>query len=305
MSTDPHTDDEMIRQAYRAAAQAEPSPQLDAHILQAAHAALKTPAHKPARWSWLVLPLSAAAVAILVTTLVLQPHPAPSTPPLETASTSAPSQGMQPETAQPSSVAEAAKPAPEFQVADATAAKNAQDRKARPASSAAAKPDQQRMQAATDEAAAQVKHRNDIAALTGAAEQAKQKTQETTIAAIEPAAPTPALAAAKPSGAIGPSAAASSPSPSAAMRQAPLSDKMAETENPQTSARSIETLGALAKAPNADKPTAKQLEEIRKLQRKGKLDAAKKALAELLKAFPQYPVPEDLRALIEPGPKIK
>lgn len=163
MSTDQHSQDDNVRRAYRAAAQAqpgaEPSPQLDASILQAAHAALQKPAYKPARWSWLILPLSAAAVAILATTLVLQ------------------------------------------------------------------------------------------------------------------------------------------------KRQATPSDKLAEAEHAQVRARQYEALGSLAKARSAAQPTEKQIEEIRKLQRDGKLDAAKKALAELRKKFPQYTVSEDLRALIETTPE--
>ena len=57
---------------------------------------------------------------------------------------------------------------------------------------------------------------------------------------------------------------------------------------------------AFSKELSADKPTTQQLDEIRKLKREGKLDAAKQALETLRKQFPQYTLPEDLRDLIDP-----
>ena len=72
--------DPNISQAYRAAAQAEPGPQLDARILQAAHDALAKPAPKAARWSWLKLPIATLAVAVLATTVALQWRTAPQAP---------------------------------------------------------------------------------------------------------------------------------------------------------------------------------------------------------------------------------
>jgi len=62
-----------------------------------------------------------------------------------------------------------------------------------------------------------------------------------------------------------------------------------------------ELSGALSKS-LAEQPSERQLEIIRTLKRDGKLEAAKKALAELQKQFPEFKVPEDLRALIQPEP---
>lgn len=272
------TNDDRVRQAYRAAAQAsgEPSPQLDARILQAAHAALQKPAHKPARWSWLALPFSAAAVAILVTTLVLQSRQAPPAP---SAVASAPvttpgPQAIKPEQPNAAKVADA-KPAPK--------AKRRVDEQ-----------QQQALQIAAAEDAAKAERRSESAAYTDAAEQAQQKMQDAKIAAApaptsnEPAAPAPTpVAAAAP--------------PQVASVPPPPAEQLAEAQHAQTRAPKVEALGALAKARSADQPTEKQIAEIRKLLREGQRDAAKKSLAELRKKFPQYTVPEDLRALIEPA----
>lgn len=299
MSTDPHAHDETIRQAYRAAAQAEPGPQLDAKILQAAHAAVKTPARKPTRWSWLTLPLATAAVAVLVTTLVLQSRQAP--PPQETAATSAPPQTSQPTAAPPGVVAQAAKPTPDLNIAAAQSAKKTEERMAA-AKASDARQDRQRMQIAAAEDAANMQRRSENAARTDAAEAPRQKTQDLKIAAAEPATPAPAPVAAKPFADV-PAAVAAIPAPAAAIRQETPSDKLAEAERPLVRERKLETFGTLAKTRGAEQPTDRQIEEIRKLQREGKRDAAKKALAELRKKFPLYKVPEDLRALIEPAPK--
>lgn len=82
--------DPSISQAYHAAAQAEPGPQLDACILQAAHDALAKPVPKAARWSWLKLPIATLAVAVLATTVALQWRNAPQAPPLEISEASPP-----------------------------------------------------------------------------------------------------------------------------------------------------------------------------------------------------------------------
>jgi len=284
MSTDPHLD-ETMRQAYRAAAQAEPGPQLDARILQAAHAALETPARKPARWSWLVLPFSAAAVAIVVTTVVLQLRQTPSTPPLESASAPA---------------TQAAKP----EVAAAKPEKKAE----RPAQAAPTSRAVRQNQAAQIAAAEEAQRRSDSEQLAAAAARAKQQA-ELKIAAAPPlarsveSAPRPVPSPAQPmaeadtpvgaaaSGAARPSVAAAAPP--AAKQAEPAADRLAETE----------AYSPPSKVRGPEKPTDKQLEDIRKLQREGKLEAAKKALAELRKQFPLFKVPEDLRGLIEPAAK--
>jgi hypothetical protein len=313
MSNDPHMDD-TIRQAYRAAAQTEPDPQLDARILQAAHAALATPVRKPVRWSWLMLPFSAAAVAILVTTIVLQLRQTPSTPSQESASAPA-TQAAKPEVA----AAPAAQP-PDLKIASAKPEKKAERHAQAAPASRAVRQDQAAQNAAAG-AALQDRRRSEREQLAAAEAQAKQK-PDLKIAAAPPltrgaeSAPKPAPSVAQPSAdadstAVGaavsgaseaarPSAAHAPPAPApAAQRAEPSADRLAETQ--PAIASKPEALDTLAKARSPGKPTDKQLEDIRRLQREGKLEAAKKALAELRKQFPLYKVPEDLRGLIEPG----
>ncbi len=289
MNTDPHSKDEIIRQAYRAASKTEPSPQLDAHILRAAQTALNIPAKHSHRWSWLVLPLSAAAVAILVTTLILQARKAPA-PALEQASANPPAQAAKPPAVPSSIVAQAPQPKAKFNIADAKSATDSAEH----VDTAQKKQQRQNMVAA--ETALNMAHRGETPTLTGAAEPPKQKTPELKIAATELAAPTPAPAAV----AAIPPIVASTPPSSAAMQQAPPTDAPADTATAQASQSQFASLGRLAKTRGIEKPTDKQIEEIRKLRREGDLDAAKKAMAELRKRYPLFKVPDDLRALIEP-----
>jgi len=281
MSTDQHLD-ETIRQAYRAAAQEEPGSQLDARILQAAHTALITPARKSARWSWLVLPFSAAAIAIMVTTLILQLRQTSSTPPGQSASAPSP---------------QAAKP----QVA---------------ASSHDTKKNQAAQMASAEEALSEQRHRESGKSekLAAAETQTKQKADLKIAAAPALArslesAPQPApsvnpqLADSTPEGAavsgtLRPSPAAAAP---AAKRAETSTDQLAEAEPRPAREPKLQAYSTPTKARSQDNPTEKQLEDIRKLQHEGKLDAAKKVLAELRKQFPQFKVPEDLRGLIEPN----
>jgi hypothetical protein len=274
MSTDPHAPDDSVRLAYRDAVQAqpriEPAPQLDARILQAAHAALQTPARKPARWSWLLLPLSATALAILVSTVVLQSRQAPRPP-------------------EPDNVAaNAARPAAKAEIARSAAPKKNEP---------ARKQDQALQLAAAEQAQAQ--RRREAATATAAeaaATQAKQE-RDLKIAAAEPP-PTrriePAPSGAKPMADAAPTQVAAAPA-------APPAERVTAAPAPGALEQKFEAMGHLAKSRGTAQPTEKQLEDIRKLQREGKREAAKKALAELRKQFPLYKVPEDLRALIEPA----
>lgn len=294
-----NTDDNTIRQAYRDAAQGEPGPQLDARILQAAHAALETSKNKPARWSWLVLPFSAAAVAILVTTLVLQLRPTPSTPALESAS-APPLQAAKPEVA----AAPAALP-PEPKIAAAQPAKKAES----------AKPQDQDLRIATAEPAEKALRREESAKQTTAAELTQQRKQERQIASAEPASTRSAASAPAaqpaPSGGVAPLADAASVGVGAAAVQEEARPKAAYTPPPTAPVASaapapkLEALNVLSKARAPTQPSEKQVEDIRKLQREGKLEAAKKVLADLRKQFPHYKVPEDLRGLIEPATEEK
>lgn len=291
-----NTDDNTIRQAYRDAAQGEPGPQLDARILQAAHAALETSKNKPARWSWLVLPFSAAAVAILVTTLVLQLRPTPSTPALESAS-APPLQAAKPEVA-------AALP-PEPKIAAAQPAKKAES----------AKPQDQDLRIATAEPAEKALRREESAKQTAVSELTQQRKQERQIASAEPASTRSAASAPAaqpaPSGGVAPLADAASVGVGAAAIQEEARPKAAYAPPPAAPVASaapapkLEALNTLSKARAPAQPSEKQVEDIRKLQREGKLEAAKKVLADLRKQFPHYKVPEDLRGLIEPATEEK
>lgn len=114
MTAGNHDHDALIRQSYREASRAEPEPSLDARILAAAREAVAKPSPRPARWSWLVLPIGAAAVAILATTLVLRTGPTGDTTPAKMAAAPQPSaRAERPQT----------KSTPEPRVADATPAR--------------------------------------------------------------------------------------------------------------------------------------------------------------------------------------
>ena len=277
MNSNQHLDDESIRQAYRATALAEPGPALDARILQAAHAALSAPIRKPARWSWLVLPLSAAAVAILVTTLALQWRQAPSMPPLDSIAVTAPTPIIaQHEVAKVEGVAKPARQHAELKIASAKPAPQAERRAialtATRTNEAALQKRQALQSAAAEpaltpslEAAPQAP-----AAVIPLADAAAAETRASTSTAAEPRAFAPHLPTAQ--------------------RQTLLPDRLAEGASLQSKTAS-----------GAETPTQKQIAEIRKLKYEGKLEAAKKALAALRKQFPQYQLPEDLRALIEPA----
>ena len=80
----------------------------------------------------------------------------------------------------------------------------------------------------------------------------------------------------------------------------PKAESRAETAPALARERLTSDLRIFSKELSTAQPTLQQLDEIRKLKREGKLDAAKQALEALRKQFPQYKLPEDLRDLIEP-----
>ena len=80
----------------------------------------------------------------------------------------------------------------------------------------------------------------------------------------------------------------------------PKAESRAETAPALARERLTSDLRTFSKELSTGQPTLQQLDEIRKLKREGKLDAAKQALKALRKQFPQYKLPEDLRDLIEP-----
>ena len=246
--------DPNISQAYRAAAQAEPGPQLDARILQAAHDALAKPAPKAARWSWLKLPIATLAVAVLATTVALQWRNAPQAPPLEISEASPPpALAMQAPEDVASKSSPAAKPVPQTPARRAVAPPILAERPPAPAASI---------------------------------ESAKKQ-------------PSPAMAAAPAPEAMA-DAQAAAPAVSAAGVASPKAESRAETAPALARERLTSDLRTFSKELSTAQPTLQQLDEIRKLKREGKLDAAKQALKALRKQFPQYKLPEDLRDLIEP-----
>ena len=245
--------DPNISQAYRAAAQAEPGPQLDARILQAAHDALAKPAPKAARWSWLTLPIATLAVAVLATTVALQWRTAPQAPPLEISEASPPpALAMQAPEDVASKSSPAAKPVPQTPARRAVAPPILAERPPAPAAST---------------------------------ESAKKQ-------------PSPAMAAPPAPEALA-DAQADAPTMSAA-GASPKAESRAETAPALARERLTSDLRTFSKELSTGQPTLQQLDEIRKLKREGKLDAAKQALEALRKQFPQYKLPEDLRDLIEP-----
>lgn len=257
--------DPNISQAYRAAAQAEPGPQLDARILQAAHAALVKPAPKAPRWSWLKMPIATLAVAVLATTVALQWRNAPQAPPLEISEASPPPLAMQaPENVANKSSA-AAKPALQTPAQRAVAPPVLAERAPAPtAKSNLGFTPNPPAPAATNELA-----KKQSPAATPAQE---------------------ALADAQ----------ADAPTISAAGAASPKAESRAETAPAIIQERSPSRFRTLSKELNTAQPTLQQLEAIRKLKQEGKLDAAKQALEALRKLFPQYKLPEDLRDLIDP-----
>ena len=246
--------DPNISQAYRAAAQAEPGPQLDARILQAAHDALAKPAPKAARWSWLKLPIATLAVAVLATTVALQWRTAPQAPPLEISEASPPpALAMQAPEDVASKSSPAAKPVPQTPARRAVAPSILAERIPAPAAST---------------------------------ESAKKQ-------------PSPAMAAAPAQEAVA-DAQDAAPAISAAGGASPKAESRMGTAPALARERLTSDLRTFSKELSTGQPTLQQLDEIRKLKREGKLDAAKQALEALRKQFPQYKLPEDLRDLIDP-----
>lgn len=258
--------DPNISQAYRAAAQAEPGPQLDARILQAAHDALAKPAPKTASWSWLKLPIATLAVAVLATTVALQWRNAPQAPPLEISEASPPpALAMQAPEDVASKSSPAAKPAPQAPARRAVAPPILAERPPAPA------------------AESNLGFTPNPPAPTASNELAKKQSPA--------AAPAPEAMA---------DAQADAPAVSAAGAASPKAEFRLEAAPTLARERSSSDLRTFSKELSTSQPTLQQLDEIRKLKREGKLDAAKQALETLRKQFPQYKLPEDLRDLIDP-----
>lgn len=260
----PGADDDLPRDPalsahYRAVADGEPPAALDAAILAAAHAALAAPARRPGPW-WqrLRVPVALAATALLTVMLTqTMQHPPPEL--VEQASRVAP----------PSSPpAPAAPPA-----ADAPASRSA------PAAKPAAAPGQ--TPESTPTAAAPRRAKKAPEPQLPSAPVVAPLRDEAATGSAAPALPAPA--------AVSQEAARSSPATNAGRLDA--------RQRPQESAAkaSAAAVPADAAAEAARLPAAEWLEEIRRLRRAGETGAAARRLAEFRLAYPDIPIPDDLR----------
>lgn len=262
MNSDPNKDPS-ISQAYHAAAHAEPGPQLDARVLQAAHDALKKPVPQAARWSWLKMPIATLAVAVLATTVALQWRNAPQAPPLEISDAS---------------------PAPNLQAPETVASK----------SSPAAKPAAPARRAVSPPILAEQPTAPVAESNLGFTPNPPSTTARNDLAKKQNPTPAPAQEAMA-------DAQDAAPAISAAGAVSPKAESRTETAPAFARERSSSDMRTFLQERSASQPTLQQLDEIRKLKREGKLDAARQALEALRKQFPQYRLPEDLRDLIEPA----
>jgi resuscitation-promoting factor RpfA len=262
--------DEALSRRYREAADGAPPPALDARILAAAQAAVQRPQLPPALparpwWQRLRLPLGFAATALLATmlSLTVQRH-APETVDVETA---------RPQSAPvPSAVP------------------------ARPEAEAARE--------------AAVPARREAVVQPGPAEPAGATPATPVPPPVAKGAPPPAVQLVPPSPAPFPAAGESrapAPAPASAERAMPDMKKEAPAANAveRQEARTADAVttkpaaapavsGAAAKRAAPLSPEA-WLDEIRALRRDGRRDEAARRLDEFRRAYPDYPLPADLR----------
>ncbi len=257
--------DARLSHLYRQGAHEEPPASLDAAILSAARMAV-TPArvHRPWWRAW-TLPMSVAASAVVVASLALMmedalraPLPQEVHPPPAVTPAPAPSVHDNPVTAPESLPGAATAPAPD------------------PVRSPAVRSSPARQRQSSSPAAAR-------------------------------AFPAPAMPPAPPDGQAPPRQTMSSPAP-AKVREAPLmrdsaapagadssASPMPERAAPAGRVASDEAAPALSKPAPAVRSPQDWIESIRALKARGKQEEAARELAEFLKTYPGYPLPEDLR----------
>ncbi len=273
--------DPRLSQAYRDAAHPEPSPALDARILDAARQAVAKPAarRRPAWFSW-VVPYSTAAVLVLGVTLLLEMQQrAPEV--LESPTAIPPAIRLDIPESSPVPPPEPAAPQPEMDSSPKTRASSAAPR----ASGTTVAPvDQMATEAVPQPFPAQ--QGTMPAPPPPPPVMAKPETRE---------APRPAASAA-PEMARSAGAAANMADHSAdAMGAVPPSPAMAPAR-----ARAPAVGAAMEKRMAAEpvvETPERMVETIRRLMREGRLDEARKELEKLRRNYPGYALPEDLKGL--------
>ena len=294
---DPKPSDPHLSQAYREAAHPEPSPSLDARILEAARQAVaedrgRKQARKPSRWLAWAVPLSTTAVLVLGLTLLFEV------------------QRQAPEYMEPPGAR------------DSAASVETREIIPQPA-----EPTQPQRNANQEEVAKQAEAMDSAASLGDLAGQAPAATQErgaaeqrATVSAA-PAAPIaaepqpfPAQAgavsappAAKVEAQAMPApmadrnaaeAVSSQASPAATLRAAPPAALSAPA---QESASSVPFSQAVSKRKAVSVPPTEgpeqRVETIRRLLREGRLDDARTELEKLRRDYPGFALPEDLKGL--------
>jgi resuscitation-promoting factor RpfA len=280
--------DPQLSEAYRAADHPEPSPALDARILDAARQAVApNPRRRPTWRNWAV-PLSTTAVLVLgITLLFKMQREAP-----DTLSEALPS----PATARPD-----AAPPPTAGNQAESAAKPGPDEKTDKAAKAtvASGAGRAAMQTAPSRPA------------SGTAPQATAPASPGADLSSESAATAPAGLAPEPRPFPAQAAPALQAEPSRKAMPTPpagnLGEERARMERsapPLGAAREAapafgQGLGKLkAASPEREEP-AQWVESIRRLVKEGRIDEARKSLEELRKRYPEFVLPEDLRVLAD------
>lgn len=265
--------DPRLSAAYRAAEHPEPPPALDAAILDAARRAVVA-APRRRRFAW-AAPMATTAVLVLGISLLFSlQREAPET--LREAAPLPPLAGSEaPPSAPPAALADAVEqPAPAERAKPSDTAERPQA-----ARRGVAEPALAAVPAPPDRAAAS----REASAPAGAAIESRSFPAETA------SVPQPAVA---------------SPPPAAAKAAADRIERL-ESVGPAT-ARSpapavspgMARLKAASPAAEAPEPW---LQRIRQLLREGRLEEARKSLEELRKRHPDFPLPDDLKALAHPG----
>jgi hypothetical protein len=267
--------DSLISEAYRAAPRPEPPPALDAAILDAARRAAATAPRRRGRWFAWAVPLSTTAVLVLGITLLFQiqrqaPEALGEAPPPAAHRESAP--GMPPGTPADLAGEPAAKATDAARPPRATrgAGQPAEARSApTPAPAPASLPPAASLEAP---------------ALTQAAPEPRPFPA--------PAASAPQLEAARPAVPAAASANSTSRQADRLERAAPAAASAREG----TPAFGQGVSKYKAASPAAESPE-QWVEKIRQLVREGRSEAARKALQELRGRYPDYELPDDLRAM--------
>lgn len=296
----------------------EPSPALDARILAAARAevpAAANPPRKPARWP-LALGIAASVALAVGLAWQLRPLPAPvaydeaaSAVGVAATSPAAEAQAVDamaaPDPAPP--VAVPAEPPP---AADDDAP-HAFQRSAEPARQAAPKP------GTHDAGEAHAEARQERSLRAPPAPPAAVVLQAPPTAGVESgtaAAADMALPAPPPAAPAAAAAKAAAPTPQATAREAAAREAAAERRPRNTTATSATESRAAAEDTFVDEPFAEDvppatadspavrdawLHRIRELQAAGDTEAARTSLREFVRRYPAFPLPDDLRPLLD------